>query len=748
MVYIILKKYDKIYILINNKDMHKLISLFILIISLSSCCSKTNKLISLNLLPEQLAKASPGDTLWIKDGEYKDILLDLEGYGDFEKPIVVCAQNLGNVYIEGESSLRLCGEYVEIRGFYFRNGYSPQGAIIEYRSANNEKVAKNCRVTESTIYYFNPESRSSSSSWIMLFGSNNRFDHNTIIGKLNNNVTLSVNLEEERDRENNHLIDNNYFGERPILGSNGGETIRVGNSHTAFFSSNTVIENNLFDQCDGEVEVVSIKSSHNIIRKNTFLECAGVLALRHGNYNSVEDNVFIGNDKPNTGGIRIVNEGHIINNNFFYKLRGDRFFATLGLMNAVPNSLPNRYHHVKNVIIEENQFIDCDHILFGVGKDNERTLPPENIIIKKNIFISNDENKKEVYVALDNIDGFTFIENIVDYKSRVLLPGFVNTTNSNIDISNKIKQSTQKDEYGASWFKIEEERIKSGKVITVNRGQSSLLKAVNEADNGDIIFLAEGGEYWVDSTICIDKKLKIEGNSKLETLPVLRFNGIQRSPFITIMNGGELEVVGIAFDGEVVSGKSMALGGISTSSLMITPYLLEVNNCEFYNFYESNLAAIRGLKSTFSPIITIKNSFFHDMSGEAINYAGEKDDVGKYNVENLNVENCKFLRIMGSAINLYRGGNDESTSGPSLNVENSVFNNVDNKEQGSVLRLIGVQKAQINKCTFINSGQGGAIIRFNEMRWDKLSLSNIDVSNSGRISSFWDNIEKRNIKIN
>ena len=136
------------------------------------------------------------------------------------------------------------------------------------------------------------------------------------------------------------------------------------------------------------------------------------------------------------------------------------------------------------------------------------------------------------------------------------------------------------------------------------------------------------------------------------------------------------------------------------------------------------------------------------MSGEAINYAGEKDDVGKYNVENLNVENCKFLRIMGSAINLYRGGNDESTSGPSLNVENSVFNNVDNKEQGSVLRLIGVQKAQINKCTFINSGQGGAIIRFNEMRWDKLSLSNIDVSNSGRISSFWDNIEKRNIKIN
>lgn len=33
-------------------------------------------------------------------------------------------------------------------------------------------------------------------------------------------------------------------------------------------------------------------------------------------------------------------------------------------MNAVPNSLPNRYHHVKDVTLEDNRFINCDNILF------------------------------------------------------------------------------------------------------------------------------------------------------------------------------------------------------------------------------------------------------------------------------------------------------------------------------------------------------------------------------------------------
>lgn len=83
----------------------------------------------------------------------------------------------------------------------------------------------------------------------------------------------------------------------------------------------------MFHHCNGEVEVVSIKSSDNIIRNNVFLECRGILALRHGNRNLVEGNAFIGNGLPCTGGVRVVNEGHIIKGNLFYGLKGDRFFC-------------------------------------------------------------------------------------------------------------------------------------------------------------------------------------------------------------------------------------------------------------------------------------------------------------------------------------------------------------------------------------------------------------------------------------
>lgn len=720
--------------------MNKLFLKICLIVPLLAACSQANRTIDLNSLQNALEKAAPGDTLYIKKGTYKDIQLKLEGHGTAQQPIVVMAQQPGTVFIEGASNLRLCGEHVVVNGLYFRNGYTPKGGVIEFR--NGEKTANNCRVTECAIDYFNPENRAASGSWILLYGQNNRLDHNSILGKLYTGVTLAVILNDEKDRQNHHSIDNNYFGERPILGSNGGETIRVGTSHHALFSSNTLIEDNLFHHCDGEVEVVSMKSSDNIIRNNIFLECRGILALRHGNRNIVEGNAFIGNNLPSTGGLRIVNEGHTIKNNLFYGLKGDRFFAALGLMNAVPNSLPNRYHHVKDVALEDNRFINCDHILFCVGKDNERTLPPSNITFCRNQFISQTSN--ELYQAFDDISGFLFADNKVNYPVIVNKSGFQNdkTLSGDIDLKPFMEKKA-----GASWYTPQKSQAlaPSGNESTVKPGQGALQKALAKAKQGDILTLSEEGIYWIDSTLTIDKYIRIQADTRLAKRPVLCFNGENGAAFITLCNGSNLEIQGIAFNGKGESGKALADGGITVKSGTITPYLLTVDNCEFYNFNESGLAAIRGEKSTFSPKVIIKNSFFHDMSGEAINFAGEKEDKGIYNVEELYIDNCVFYRLLGSAINIYRGGNDESTSGPLLTVNHCTIENVDNKEQGSAMRLIGVQQATISNCAFTNSGRGGASIRFNEMSWDNLSVSSINLDNSGRIASFFGKLDSKNI---
>lgn len=719
--------------------MKHLIFIFYIVILFIACSGQQHAIVVPADLPEALERAMPGDTILIKDGIYADVELALSGRGTAGAPIVVLAENPGNVFIEGKSCLHLGGEYVEINGLLFRNGYSPAKAVIEYR--NGKEVANHCRITNCAISYFNPSERSKGGNWVLLYGQNNRFDHNSLVGKLNMEVTLAVILDGEQNQQNAHRIDHNYFGLRPILGSNGGETIRVGTSQQEMASSNTCIEDNIFEHCNGEVEVVSIKSCDNIVRHNLFLECSGLLALRHGNRNLVEGNFFIGNGKDNTGGIRVVNEGHTIRGNLFYRLAGDRFFAALGIMNAVPNSLPNRYHPVKDVEISNNRFIDCDHILFCVGRNHERIQPPVDVKICNNDFYHS--SRGEIYEIFDDISGFAFTANRVNYTGFTGKEGFSRSEEVNGGIDTLA--FPKREECGAGWYKAPAvpAYCLSGKTVQVAAGQNTLSAAFKNAAEGDVLELTEAAVYWLDAPLKVDKFVRLQAAAGLTGRPVLRLNGNRRGALIEIANGGALEAEHIAFDGQPEPGKAMAVGGISTTDGMITPYVLDVRGCEFYNFNESGFAAIRGKKGTFAPRVKISGCFFHDMSGEAINFAGENDDKGIYSVERLDVSDCLFFRTLGAALNLYRGGNDESTTGPYLTVSHCTFEDVNNREQGSVLRLIGVQQADVRDCIFSDSGRGGASIRFDEMSWDKLVVTHMNLWNSGRIVSFWGKVLKQ-----
>ena len=73
-------------------------------------------------------------------------------------------------------------------------------------------------------------------------------------------------------------------------GENGGETMRLGYSYQSMFVSRTTVEDNLFTQCDGEIEIISSKSCENVYRHNTFRDCEGTLTLRHGNRCVVDGN--------------------------------------------------------------------------------------------------------------------------------------------------------------------------------------------------------------------------------------------------------------------------------------------------------------------------------------------------------------------------------------------------------------------------------------------------------------------------
>ena len=212
-------------------------------------------------------------------------------------------------------------------------------------------------------------------------------------GKSNQGPTIMVSLKGNEQINNYHQIINNHFEPRPRKGGPHGETIQIGDSGTSMAPCFTTVANNLFERCDGEVEVISNKSNNNEYRNNIFYKSEGSLVLRHGNYCTIDGNFFIGDDNSEfMGGIRVINSGHWITNNYFYKIKGKEFRSALAVMNGVPKSPQNRYNQVTDAVIAYNTFVDCItpwQFSVGANMDKSAVLPlqeirsarPERIIV-------------------------------------------------------------------------------------------------------------------------------------------------------------------------------------------------------------------------------------------------------------------------------------------------------------------------------------------------------------------------------
>ena len=190
-----------------------------------------------------------------------------------------------------------------------------------------------------------------------------------------------------------HLIDNNYFADRPEGNANGFETIRIGTSAESLSDSFTTVENNLFERVDGEIEIISNKSGNNTFRYNTFRESSGTLTLRHGDDNRVEGNFFLGEGKDGSGGVRVIGERQTLVNNYFQGLDG-RAGGAISISAGVPNSANNQYFQVKDAVIAHNTVIDVNEaaITFddGLGSSG-RTLLAENVTIANNAIFSTQD---------------------------------------------------------------------------------------------------------------------------------------------------------------------------------------------------------------------------------------------------------------------------------------------------------------------------------------------------------------------
>lgn len=658
-----------------------------------------------------LKKVVPGDSIVLKNGIWSDFEIGFFAEGTAQQPITLRAETPGKVIISGLSNLRLAGNYLVVEGLVFKNGYTPTEAVIAFKR-NDSHLANYSRVTQVVIDNFNNPDRDSSDYWVALYGQHNRFDHSYLAGKRNLGVTMAVRLNSAESQQNHHQIDHNYFGPRPILGSNGGETLRVGTSTYSLTDSHTLIENNYFDRCNGEVEIISIKSGKNTVRNNVFFEARGTLTLRHGNGNLIEGNVFFGNGAEHTGGIRVINSDQVVRNNYLEGLTGTRFGSGFAVMNGTVNAPVNRYGQVVNAQIENNTFINVDNIQLGAGSDAERNAPPVNSRMQHNLVFS--DSTADVFKIFDDMSGIAFANNVLHkVNSENLRQGFSSQTlvmkrnaagllmpqgdaYKNIGASSSLRPINKKD-VGPQWYekKADQVAFDSGKVIRVDAGvEDSLFKAIAAAKTGDQLVLAPG-RYKISKLLAIDKVLSLRAK-KSGTVVLLP----SRTTLFEIQNGGSLKLSNLTIDG---SESPDSAGNILIRTLksgMYVSYRLFVENTtvENLNVNHSHHFLNAGSRS-LAEDIRIQGSSFNKITGDLLKLDKEVDDLGNYNAETLIMNKNHFTNIEGALLSMYRGGTDESTFGPHLlftqnHVEKVGLGNR-NKRKAS-LYLHGVQYTRIS----------------------------------------------------
>lgn len=370
------------------------------------------------------ASLQPGDEIVLADGTWTDVRLLLKGQGTAAAPIQLRAQTAGKVILSGRSDLRLAGSYLQVSNLVFRDGYTPGDAVVAFRESS-KAVASHSRVTGLVIDdYSNPDA-TDQDYWVSLYGSHNRLDHSQLRGKTNAGPTVVVVRDATQGLDNQHRIDHTWFGPRPALGVNGGETIRVGTSDTSLSDSNSTIENNWFEGCDGETEIVSNKSGGNTYRGNVFYRSAGALTLRHGNGNRVLDNVFLGDDKAGTGGVRIINVDQTVSNNYFERLAGSSNRSALAVMDAQANPPLSGYAPVVNATISRNTFVDVAKISFGVGHDDANGI---NVAASNSRFSDNllvNRNNRNPPTAASSLAGISFSGNVQSPQASTVFPAGV-----------------------------------------------------------------------------------------------------------------------------------------------------------------------------------------------------------------------------------------------------------------------------------------------------------------------------------
>ena len=237
---------------------------------------------------------------FLSDGIYStnDNLI-VKRVGTSSDPIIIAAKYAGTAEITGVGGFDLVSPaaYITIKGFKFTH---------ESSRAKTEPGTTHCRFTNNIF------ETTGNGEDLTIAGNYHEVDHNTFENKDAMGRFLAISGTGNQIAENLWIHHNYFKNFKSQEGKNGAEAFQFGLSGFSLSSSNSIVEYNLFENCAGENELISVKASGVTLRYNTIRNCPAQFTLRHGNKSFVYGNYFI-----NTPGLRIFGDDHLIYSNYF-----------------------------------------------------------------------------------------------------------------------------------------------------------------------------------------------------------------------------------------------------------------------------------------------------------------------------------------------------------------------------------------------------------------------------------------------
>jgi len=395
-------------------------------------CARTIN-VTPSTLSGALGSAVPGDCIILADGSYAGFTLTRSGTES--APILVKAANRGAASVT--SSIIHYNHVTDVTVEGLRITTAGASRMVD---DSTRKIAVwfdyavRCRLTRTTLRL---SGHTGSTEWVMLGGASldNRIDHNELgpnsvdghlIWPRGHNVIEGAPAYNRAVWANGGgpinprisrrtRIDHNYFHDHMNTTSNGAETIVPGGmGGTGDYQwTNNVIEYNLWEDSWGDGELVSCKTSGTIIRYNTIRRCGGGPVSRAGNGTQIYGNFILGENRTNSGGIRIHEMDHQVWGNHIENIAGQAMIVGYG---DPYDDTTYSHAQVKRAKIVHNTIVNSGG---GWTVGSGHPLPPVELTIANNILVNC------AYHGPSPMTGWIYSQNI-SWPSGAGVSGFLN----------------------------------------------------------------------------------------------------------------------------------------------------------------------------------------------------------------------------------------------------------------------------------------------------------------------------------